>query len=97
MFYKLCQKEGMWSEMKKIKNIMGTCAGAIMLAKKVLHKEKGQKTLELMDIEIDRNAYGSQSDSFETEVTTVLGKIQAVFIRAQELSKWEKLLKCWQK
>lgn len=87
MFYKLCQKEGMWLEMKKIKNIMGTCAGAIMLAKKVLHKEKGQETLELMDIEIDRNAYGSQADSFETEIQTTLGKIQAVFIRAPKIRR----------
>lgn len=93
MFYKLCQKEGMWLEMKKIKNIMGTCAGAIMLAKKVLHKESGQKTLELMDIEIDRNAYGRQTDSFETEVVTILGKIQAVFIRAPKIRRAGKRVK----
>ena len=61
--------------------------------KKSLHKEKGQKTLELMDIEIDRNAYGSQSDSFETEVTTVLGKIQAVFIRAPRIKQVGKTVK----
>ena len=87
MFYKLCQKEGMWREMKKINNIMGTCAGAIMLAKKVLHKEKGQETLELMDVVIDRNAYGRQTDSFEIEIQTTLGKIQAVFIRAPKIKQ----------
>lgn len=87
MFYKLCEKEGMWLEMKKIQNIMGTCAGAIMLAKKVLHKESGQKTLELMDLEIDRNAYGRQTESFEAEVETKIGKLQAVFIRAPKI-RW---------
>src|SRR4030095_3714732 len=63
-FYKLCLREGMLEDMKKVKNIFGTCAGAIMLAKKIHNIEEGQKTLELMDIEVDRNAYGRQADSF---------------------------------
>lgn len=47
--YKLCEREGMWEEMKKIRNIFGTCAGAILLAKIVRHKIPDQKTLKLMD------------------------------------------------
>src|SRR5262245_541650 len=42
--YKLCEREGMIEEMKKIPAIFGTCAGAIMLAKEVKHKASGQET-----------------------------------------------------
>ena len=91
--YKLCEREDMWEMMKQIKNIFGTCAGAIMLAKKVRHKTSDQKTLELMDIEIDRNAYGRQIDSFDKNVDTKLGNIQAVFIRAPRIIKVGKNIK----
>lgn len=83
--HKLCEREGMWEKMKQINNIFGTCAGAIMLAKTVYHKTTDQKTLELMDIEIDRNAYGRQTDSFDKDVNTILGTIHAVFIRAPKI------------
>lgn len=85
--HKLCEREGMWEDMKQIKNIFGTCAGAIMLSKTVHHKVIDQKTLELMDIEIDRNAYGRQTESFEKNVKTSLGNIRAVFIRAPRVKK----------
>lgn len=85
VLHKLSGREGVFTQLKKIKNIFGTCAGAIMLAKKVYHKTADQKTLELMDIEIDRNAYGRQTDSFEKEIQTTLGKINAVFIRAPKI------------
>ena len=45
----------------------GTCAGAILAAKKVAG-EKRYKPLGLIDIEIGRNAYGHQADSFEAEI-----------------------------
>jgi 5'-phosphate synthase pdxT subunit len=83
----LCEREGMWEHMKKIRYIFGTCAGAIMLAKTIHHKAPGQKTLERMDIEVDRNAYGRQSESFEKPITTSLGKLYAVFIRAPRITK----------
>ena len=82
---KLCERERIFEDLKKIKNIFGTCAGAIMLAKTIRHKMKGQKTLELMDIEIDRNAYGRQSESFEKIIETSLGVINAIFIRAPKI------------
>lgn len=82
---KLCERAGMWAEMKKIKNIFGTCAGAILLAKKVFNSSEKQKTLALVDIEIDRNAYGRQNDSFEKEIKTPFGTINAIFIRAPKI------------
>ncbi|MBI3379570.1 pyridoxal 5'-phosphate synthase glutaminase subunit PdxT [Candidatus Gottesmanbacteria bacterium] len=83
--YKLCEREGMLESIKKIKNIFGTCAGAILMAKAINNKTKDQKTLELMDIEIDRNAYGRQTDSFEKPIETSLGNLLAVFIRAPKI------------
>lgn len=83
--YKLCVREKMIEEMKKIKAIFGTCAGAIMLAKNILHKAIDQNSLQLMDITVDRNAYGAQVDSFEKEIETEIGKLNAVFIRAPKI------------
>lgn len=85
--YRLCAKEKMWKRIKQIRNIFGTCAGAIMLAKTVKHKTKDQKSLELMNITIDRNAYGRQTESFEKEVITKIGKVKVVFIRAPKILK----------
>lgn len=85
--YKLCEREGMFEQMKKIPFIFGTCAGAIMLAKTIHHKTKGQKTLERMDITVDRNAYGRQTESFEKDIVTSLGPLRAVFIRAPRINK----------
>lgn len=65
--------------------ILGTCAGAIMLAKEVTGKNPPE-TLKLMDITIDRNAYGTQSDSFMTEISVEgIGKKQVSFIRAPRM------------
>lgn len=63
--------------------IWGTCAGAILLAKKVAKPRPD--ILELMDIEIVRNAYGHQLDSFIDDLSIpAVGKkpVPAVFIRA---------------
>lgn len=51
--------------------ILGTCAGAILLAK-----------YGLINIKVDRNAYGRQKDSFEAEISTSLGNFRGIFIRA---------------
>lgn len=88
--HKLCERENMLEDLKKIPNIFGTCAGAILLAKVIYHKTPEQKTLELMDMEVDRNAYGRQTESFEKNVKTVLGNIKAVFIRAPKIIRVEK-------
>jgi len=63
--------------------IMGTCAGMVLLAKKVSNPD--MNTLSLMDIEVRRNAFGRQLDSFETGISIpLLGDepFPAVFIRA---------------
>lgn len=63
--------------------IWGTCAGAILLAKKVSGGEV--EGLELMDIVVERNAYGRQIDSFETDLSFAFGVIPAVFIRGPKI------------
>lgn len=82
---KLCEREGMWIDMKHVPFIFGTCAGAIMLAKHALHKATDQNTLELMNITVDRNAYGRQTESFEKKIQTTLGNVNAMFIRAPKI------------
>jgi pyridoxal 5'-phosphate synthase pdxT subunit len=61
---------------------LGTCAGAILLARKVLHP--AQPSLGLLDAVIERNGWGRQVDSFETriDVAALGGPVEAVFIRA---------------
>jgi 5'-phosphate synthase pdxT subunit len=67
------------------KPIFGTCAGAILLARDVLNPP--QPSLGLLDITIERNAYGRQLDSHISEVETPLdgGAMEAVFIRAPRI------------
>lgn len=68
--------------------VWGTCAGAILLAKKVAGRRPD--TLAIMDISVRRNAYGRQVDSFETELAIpALGTrpVPAIFIRAPVIEK----------
>jgi 5'-phosphate synthase pdxT subunit len=70
------------------KPVFGTCAGAILMAEEV--SNPAQQCFQLMDIGVERNAYGRQIDSRVTEVDTgpeferrtAPGKLEAVFIRA---------------
>jgi len=65
--------------------VYGTCAGLIMLADTVLDSINGQQSLGGFDVAVRRNAFGSQVDSFETDLDVpVLGAdpVHAVFIRA---------------
>ena len=64
------------------KPVFGTCAGMIMLAKEVLDAASGQRSLEAMDISVRRNAFGSQLDSFETELEFDGKLAKVAFIRA---------------
>jgi 5'-phosphate synthase pdxT subunit len=83
----LCEREGMFEDMKNVRYIFGTCAGAILMAKQIKHEAEGQTTLMLMDIEIHRNAYGRQNESFEASIKTTLGPMHAVFIRAPRITR----------
>jgi 5'-phosphate synthase pdxT subunit len=72
------------------KPIWGTCAGAIFLSKDATRAKQGQPLLGLMDIIVQRNAFGRQVDSFEIGIDVpALAKLgqenppfNAVFIRA---------------
>lgn len=88
---KLLLKEGIAEEIKlmhKTTNIpiMGTCAGLILLAKigdaQIL--KTYQHLLGLMDIKVNRNAFGRQRESFETAINLSFldAPFNAVFIRA---------------
>ena len=74
---------------KRVKKGMlfyGTCAGAILAAKKVIGENRF-KPLALIDVDIKRNAYGRQADSFETEIEVSGKKINGIFIRAPVISR----------
>jgi len=65
--------------------VYGTCAGLIMLADTVLDGIRGQQSIGGLDITVRRNAFGSQADSFETDLDVpAIGapSVHAVFIRA---------------
>lgn len=70
------------------KPVFGTCAGAILMAHEVTNP--AQISFGLMDIDVERNAYGRQIDSRVAEIETgpefqqrtAPGKMEAVFIRA---------------
>ena len=66
--------------------VWGTCAGMILLAKKLV--EDRPQPMGLMDIEVRRNAYGRQVDSFEADIPiAALGKepFHCIFIRAPKI------------
>jgi len=59
--------------------VFATCAGAILLS---------DSHLNLLDISVDRNAYGSQLQSFSTQIEVEgIGSLEAVFIRAPIISR----------
>lgn len=61
------------------KPIFGTCAGAILVARHVTNPE--QESLNLVDIDVERNGYGRQLDSRIVKLKELEG-MEAVFIRA---------------
>jgi len=71
--------------------ILGTCAGAILLASE--GDEQVEKTetrlLHLMDMAVDRNAFGRQRESFEADlaVTGLDSPVHGVFIRAPAITR----------
>ena len=64
--------------------ILGTCAGMILLSSKITDGRSDQKPLNLMGVEIRRNGYGRQIDSFESDLS-IEGfdtSFRGIFIRA---------------
>lgn len=65
--------------------VYGTCAGMILLADRITDGIAGQETFGGLDITVQRNAFGSQSESFETDLpVAAVGApdMRAIFIRA---------------
>jgi 5'-phosphate synthase pdxT subunit len=88
---KLLRNENLFDDLAEFgrrKPMFGTCAGAILMARDVTNPP--QESLGLMDIVVERNAYGRQLESRvveldpapEFEKRTAPGKLEAVFIRA---------------
>jgi len=87
---RLMEREGITSEIRTAARsgvaIMGTCAGLVLLAK---HgddqvEKTNQALLGLMDIKVNRNAFGRQKDSFESMIgfKGIKEPFRALFIRA---------------
>jgi 5'-phosphate synthase pdxT subunit len=81
---KLLDQEGLTEPLRRFSEsqpVYGSCAGAILLAREVTHP--AQPSLGLIDIDIERNAYGRQIDSRIARIPMREGEdLEAVFIRA---------------
>ena len=84
--------------LKKIKEkiangmpVFGICAGLILLSKKAKDRvvgEMDQPLLDFLDVKIERNAFGRQRDSFESEISMEkigIPKFHGIFIRAPSI------------
>ncbi|GAB6189662.1 pyridoxal 5'-phosphate synthase glutaminase subunit PdxT [Marinitoga arctica] len=88
---KLMKKTGLWEELKRKAHegfpIFGTCAGMIVVSKGIKNYPQ-QETLGLIDIYVERNAYGRQVFSFEEILDFQGKKIKVTFIRAPKIVKY---------
>ena len=71
----------------RAKPVFGTCAGCILLAKDVTNPP--QRSFAVLDIAVERNAYGRQNDSVILSAETELpgGPMEMVFIRAPRIAR----------
>jgi pyridoxal 5'-phosphate synthase pdxT subunit len=94
VFIHLMKQNDLWTQLSQYKKpILGTCAGAILLAKKVL--SPSQAALNRISITIERNAYGRQLASQVTTGRCLLTRchIEMVFIRAPKIIAIDKSVK----
>jgi len=87
---KLLEKRDFLEALKEFcgsRPVFGTCAGAILLAREVQHPP--QRCLGLLDVVVERNAYGRQIDSAIITAETALpgGPLEMVFIRAPRIDQ----------
>lgn len=89
-FVKLLHKSGLFEAIRtfsRSRPLMGTCAGLITLARQV--SDGSVEGLDLIDIEVQRNGYGRQVDSFiaRVEIPVLSGRsgFEGVFIRAPRI------------
>ena len=94
----LINKENLYNSLKEFSlkfPIYGTCSGLILMAKN--NNDMNVISLDLIDIDVSRNAYGRQIDSFINKIDVKLGKklisTKAVFIRAPKINKIGKNVK----
>ncbi len=92
---KLLHKFGIFDKIVRMARegvpIMGTCAGCVLLAKEGDEKvaKTGTELLGLMDMAVERNAFGRQRESFETQLSIkgLEGPFPGVFIRAPIITR----------
>lgn len=93
---KLAEMYGLMEPLRRFaaeKAMWGTCAGMIFMAREIGdgRSQHGQPLLAIMDIVVDRNAFGRQVDSFEADLNVTVfengqsAPFPAVFIRAPKL------------
>lgn len=92
--YKLLRQYSIYEEIgRRISEgmpVMGTCAGIILLSSRT--NDDRVEGLGALDVEINRNAYGRQIDSFMDDVDVEgIGKFRAVFIRAPVIEVYGKV------
>jgi 5'-phosphate synthase pdxT subunit len=95
-FLKFLERDGFLGQLREFaesKPVFGTCAGCILLAKQVSHPP--QESLGLLDIDVERNAYGRQIDSAVITGETSLpgGPLEMVYIRAPRITRTGKEVK----
>jgi pyridoxal 5'-phosphate synthase pdxT subunit len=88
-FLKFLERDGLLESLQSFveqKPAFGTCAGCILLARNVSHPP--QQSLAVMDISVERNAYGRQIDSaIQTGATSLPGgPLEMVYIRAPRIT-----------
>jgi 5'-phosphate synthase pdxT subunit len=89
-FLKFLERDGFLNALQSFVDAtptFGTCAGAILLAQEV--HNPSQKSLAVLDITVERNAYGRQIDSRISTAPTSIpgGPLEMVFIRAPRITR----------
>ena len=93
---RLCERYALWEPLRtRIEEgmgVFGTCAGMILLARNIQGATRNfeQKILGALDIDVERNAYGAQIDSFESDLQVPdIGEepLHAVFIRVPRVTR----------
>ncbi|MCB0416801.1 MAG: pyridoxal 5'-phosphate synthase glutaminase subunit PdxT [Bdellovibrionales bacterium] len=89
-FLHLIEMNGLWDPLREFgreKPVWGICAGAILMASEVLHP--AQRSLNLFDATVERNAYGRQLQSFVSALEPAPAweeeGVEGVFIRAPRI------------
>lgn len=89
-FLKHLERAGFYEKLEEFcqaKPVFGTCAGCILMAKDV--EQPPQRSFGVLDIAVERNAYGRQNESTILTAETALpgGPLEMVFIRAPRISR----------